>query len=474
VRTMTRIPFPARARRLAAVAAPVAAALGLTLGAAESDGARAARTSVRPIADAFVTAQQPDRNFGGSPRLRVESRPKTTTYLRFGVGAGALPGRATLRLYALGNSRKGVLVRRVEADWTERALRFTGAPNASVDVARSGRVRKRRWVAISVSALLANATSSTVDLAITARGGHALAFASRESRRRAPRLLVGGVARQRPAAPSGALHVAAVGDIQPPSQSSNSDATGAEAAKADFILGLGDYQYPSGSMADYNRYFDKSWGRNVPKMYPVLAPTHDQEWRAADPLRYFLGGGQQRFTSPIGLQPMTPYSFDKGGWHFIALPDACYRVGGCDGGALTTWLKADLSLHPAKCTIAYWHQPYFTSTADHPPFEDIRPWVDILGAHHVDLILTGHNHDYERFAPQDTARKADPKGMQAFVVGTGGIGFYKFRNTAANSAARNDNTYGVLQLALSANAYSWEFVPVAGGTFRDSGSMGCR
>ena len=265
-----------------------------------------------------------------------------------------------------------------------------------------------------------------------------------------------------------------MGDIHPPSPSSNSAATAVEAAKADIILGLGDYQYPSGSLSDFNRYFDKDWGANVSKMYPVLAPNHDQYWQAGDPLSYFLGRGVQGLKVPIGLTPMSPYSFDKAGWHFVALPDACFRVSGCNSGSIGSWLERDLTAHPAKCTIAYWHQPYFTSTAEHPPFGDIKPWVDTLAAHHVDLILTGHNHDYERFAPQDAARKADAKGMQAFVVGTGGIGFYKFRNTAPNSVARNDNTYGVLQLALRANAYSWEFVPVAGGTFRDSGSMGCR
>jgi len=115
------------------------------------------------------------------------------------------------------------------------------------------------------------------------------------------------------------MHVAAVGDIHDERASSVPAATAAEAAKADFILGLGDYQYDDGAMAKYNSYFDKDWGPNVPKMYPVLAPSHDQFWKNADPLKYFNGGGAHGYKSPITLQPYTPYSFDKGSWHFIAL-----------------------------------------------------------------------------------------------------------------------------------------------------------
>ena len=278
-----------------------------------------------------------------------------------------------------------------------------------------------------------------------------------------------------PPAPTGSvMHVAAVGDIHDERASSVPAATAAEAAKADFILGLGDYQYDDGAMAKYNRYFDKDWGPNVPKMYPVLAPSHDRFWKNADPLKYFNGGGAHGYKSPITLQPYTPYSFDKGSWHFIALPDACARARGCSISDITSWLEQDLDIHTNHCTIAYWHQPYFTSASKHGPEASIRPWVDLLVAKHVDIILQGHNHVYERFAPQNSARRADPNGPQAFVVGTGGKGFDRFRDTAPNSVTRNNSTYGVLQLTLKDGSYDWQFVPVAGGTYTDSGSMNCR
>src|SRR5213076_869152 len=120
-----------------------------------------------------------------------------------------------------------------------------------------------------------------------------------------------------PPAPTGSvMRVAAVGDIHEEEASSIAAATAAEAAKADFILGLGDYQYPDGAMWKYSAYFDDDWGPNVPKMYPVFAAKHDRGWTDADPLKYFNGGGPHGYRSPVTLKPYTPYSFDRGSWHF--------------------------------------------------------------------------------------------------------------------------------------------------------------
>ena len=276
-----------------------------------------------------------------------------------------------------------------------------------------------------------------------------------------------------PGAWTGSLQVAAVGDIQPPSLSENSAGTAAEAAKADLILGLGDYQYETGRLSDYNAFFDKDWGRNVAKTYPVLAPTHDQAW-GGDPLRYWNGAGAHGYRAPVRLKPHQSYSFDRGGWHFLAIDDSCYAdQGRCSTDKLLSWVKADLAAHPSRCTVAYWHEAYFTSTAGHPAYEQMKPVVQALQAGGVDLVLQGHNHNYERFAPQTADRVADPQGLQAFVVGTGGIGFYAFKDKAANSVARTDSTYGVLQLTLGDGRYRWRFVRTGGTAFTDNGERTC-
>jgi hypothetical protein len=274
--------------------------------------------------------------------------------------------------------------------------------------------------------------------------------------------------------PGPIMHVAAVGDIHYEGASGVAAATAAEAAKADFILGLGDYQYEDGALWKYDSFFDADWGPNVPKMYPVLAANHDRGWTDSDPLKYFNGGGAHGYTSPVTLKPYTPYSFDRGGWHLIALPDTCARTKGCRIDAVTAWLQRDLERHRNPCTIAYWHEAYFTSTGKHRPEESIRPWVELLVANHVDIVLQAHNHFYERFAPQNAAREPDPDGPQAFVVGTGGKGLHIPKDTAPNSVARDHHTYGVLQLTLREGRYDWEFVPVKGAMYTDSGSMSCR
>jgi hypothetical protein len=252
------------------------------------------------------------------------------------------------------------------------------------------------------------------------------------------------------------------------------------------ILGLGDYQYTSGTCSTFtgaNRY-DSDWGSQNYRMYPIFGPTHDYanttSGSRAD--MYFSGdcpgqvNGESAAATMLGgtLQPMQPYSYDVGSWHIVALPSLCYRYG-CDSNAITTWLTNDLKTHSNKCTIAYFHEAYWTSTTSgHAADLATKPWVQVLYDNGVELLLQGHNHDYERFYPQNMSnQRDDANGIASFVVGSGGIGFYSFTNTAPNSAARTDNTYGVLQLTLGNGSYGWQFVPTSGGTFTDSGTGTC-
>jgi hypothetical protein len=155
-------------------------------------------------------------------------------------------------------------------------------------------------------------------------------------------------------------------------------------------------------------------------------------------------------------------------WHIVVLNSEI------DKGARSkqaAWLRIDLAAHPARCILAYWHRPYFTS-GPHPPFTQIAPLVQILYAAGADLILSGHNHQYERFAPQDPDQRPAAAGMRAFVVGTGGGSQYGFASPQANSEVRYHGTPGVLKLTLGRTSYSWEFV-LATGRVRDSGTGRC-
>ena len=144
------------------------------------------------------------------------------------------------------------------------------------------------------------------------------------------------------------------------------------------------------------------------------------------------------------------------------------------GSAQEQWLRADLAAHPAACTLAYWHHPRFSSGASTATTPAWQPFWNALYDAGADVVLNGHDHDYERFAPQDPSGVADPaRGIREFVVGTGGAEPLRFGTTQPNSEVRNATRYGVLKLTLHAAGYDWQFVPVAGQTFTDAGSGTC-
>jgi hypothetical protein len=150
-------------------------------------------------------------------------------------------------------------------------------------------------------------------------------------------------------------------------------------------------------------------------------------------------------------------------------------VGGCGAGSRQEkWLRADLAAHPTACTLAYWHKPLFSSGSAHGNDASVKPLWQALYDANADVVINGHDHDYERFAPQNADGLADPvRGIREFVVGTGGKNQRPFGAIDANSEARNADAFGVLKLTLHPDSYDWRFIPVAGKTFVDSGSGKC-
>ena len=144
------------------------------------------------------------------------------------------------------------------------------------------------------------------------------------------------------------------------------------------------------------------------------------------------------------------------------------------GSPQERWLRADLAGNPTRCTLAYWHDPLFTSGKEHPPSVSVRPLYQALYDLGADVVVWGHNQQYERFAPQDPAGRLDrDRGLRAFVVGTGGASHYGFGPVQANSEVRNADTFGVLAFTLHPGGYDWRFVPEPRRTFSDSGTGLC-
>ena len=218
-------------------------------------------------------------------------------------------------------------------------------------------------------------------------------------------------------------------------------------------------------MTKFQQSFDPSWGRAKNIIHPAVG---NHEYLTAGASGYFNYFGAAAGNSSKGY-----YSFDIGAWHIIALNSNCSQVGGCGvGSPQEQWLKADLAAHPNMCTLAYWHHPRFSS-GQHGSNTSYGAFWNALYAAGAELVLSGHDHDYERFAPQSPSGAADPNGIQQFVVGTGGKNHYQFMSIQPNSVVRNPDTYGILKLTLHATSYDWQFVPEPGKTFTDSGTRNC-
>lgn len=308
----------------------------------------------------------------------------------------------------------------------------------------------------------------------------------------------GGPGRGTPATPPARDPViAAAGDIacDPGSRSFNDGAGSRTACRQlavsellldpaiDRVLALGDLQYHCGSKVAFAESYDPSWGRVKDRTLPV-AGNHEYLTESDEPAGGRHTGcdasnaGAAGYFDYFGAQAGNPaegwYSVNLGAWHLVALNSNCRRVGGCDADSpQARWLRADLAAHPAACTLAFFHHPRFSS-GDHGSDPDYVELWEVLHARGVDVVLNGHEHVYERFAPQTPQGTPDDRyGIRQFTVGTGGSNHTGITTVAPHSEVREDTVFGVLRLTLHATAYSWEFVPEAGATFTDTGRAEC-
>jgi len=266
--------------------------------------------------------------------------------------------------------------------------------------------------------------------------------------------------------PNGEVLVGA-GDIAM-SGSSGDDATAnLLVGIAGTVFTLGDNAYPNGSTSDYANYYNPSWGQVKSRTMPTPGNHEYQTTGAAGYFAYF--------GSAAGDPAKGYYSYDLGAWHIIVLNSnsSCTTISCAKDSAQEQWLRADLMANTKACTLAYWHHPRFNSGASHGNNTAVAPFWDDLYEFGAEIVLNGHEHVYERFAPQTPSAAADPaRGIRQFTVGTGGAGLYSFGTVQPNSEVRNSTSLGVLKLTLGTNSYGWQFIP-ATGSFTDSGSGTC-
>ncbi len=232
------------------------------------------------------------------------------------------------------------------------------------------------------------------------------------------------------------------------------------------IVLLGDIAYPDGTAEEFRDCFDTSWGVHKPRIRPSPG-NHDYRTDDAEP--YF-----DYFGDTAGDPGEGYYSFEVGDWHIVALNTNCRPAGGCDAESpQAKWLRTDLAENDTKCTLAFMHHPRFSSGTN-GSFERIMPLWEIMYQFGVDVTLSGHDHDYERFAPQDPFGMTQPdRGIRQFVVGTGGGTLREFEMEEPNSEVRIEGEYGILEMTLGAHSYSWRFWGLDGDAPLDMGESTC-
>jgi hypothetical protein len=282
----------------------------------------------------------------------------------------------------------------------------------------------------------------------------------------------GGDGDSAPPTREGAVSVVAAGDIAR-CGSEEDEATAALVEKEPdaTVLALGDNAYPEGLNDDYEQCFGPGWGRFKERIRPTPG-NHEYAYFHKDAAAYF-----DYFGDAAGPYGTGYYSFDLGSWHLVALNSNCdaEALHGCGPDSpQVEWLRDDLREHAAMCTLAYWHHPRFSAGPMHFSDDSVQTFWDVLAEADADVVLSGHEHNYQRFAPQTPSGEPDPdRGIREFVVGTGGGQLYPIGDELPTTEVQQSDAHGVLFLTLYEGGYDWRFEPVAGQEFTDRGSGRC-
>ena len=234
------------------------------------------------------------------------------------------------------------------------------------------------------------------------------------------------------------------------------------------VFTLGDNAYPDGTRRDFEECYAPTWGRpDIKERTRPAAGDEDYDSNGAAAFYEYFG-------EAAGHPSEGYYAYDAGTWRVYVLNSNCANVGGCgEDSPQLTWLQRDISANPRDCVLAMWHHPYFSSGPSGGGDATVRNFWRVLAEAGAEVVLSGHDHVYERFSAQTAEGESDPKGLVQFVVGTGGADPDRFHTLGLNSVIRERGIFGVLVLRLQPGAYTWEFITIAGREFSDTGSAQC-
>jgi hypothetical protein len=455
-------------------------------------------------ADAYVDSNNRSRNYGSSTTLRADGSPIVRSYLRFNLqGLGGTVTRATLRVYANSASSGGFQVRGVSSNsWGESTITYNNAPPVGNVLVSSGSFGSSGWKSVDITSYITG--NGTYNLAITTSSSTAINFRSRESGALAPQLVIETLGNlpststptatgtstptNTPTPTDTAISTSTATPTDNPTSTPTSDATStptSNPADSVVLVGAGDIAncsrtqdeltaqlldnipgtvftagdnaYIDGSYTEYLNCYDPTWGRHKSRTKPSPG---NHEYLTSGAAGYF-----QYFSNIPSF-----YAYNLGSWRIYALNS---EISVSATSAQVTWLQDDLATNPSQCVLAYWHKPRWSSGANHGDTTAMQTLWQVLYDMGADLVVNGHEHNYERFAEMNASGAPVSPGLRQIVAGTGGAGLYPFGSPHPASQVRNNTTYGVLKLILRAGGYDWEFVPAAGSTFTDSGSGNC-
>ncbi|GGM20782.1 MULTISPECIES: CBM96 family carbohydrate-binding protein [Micromonospora] len=450
-------------RRQTARVVPLMLILGVgLLGGGPPATAASTTTTFLANQDSYVNAASPGTNYDATNTLAVAGTPTRISYLQFAVTGLTQPVlNARLQVHTqdtpTATSPFGGTAQRAGTGWSEGTLTYANRPAAiGSPLGSLGKVLRNTWYELDVAAVVTG--NGTYAFSLSSTNPDGAYYDSRETSAFAPRLVVGT------GTDTGGNVLLNAGDISACATTGAAQTAQIISREAGTVLAGGDLT-DSGTAAQLANCYGPTWGRFKDRTKPILG-NHDYLTAGAVPTFDYFG--------PVLPRGKGYYSFDQAGWHIIVLNTNCSQVGGCQAGSpQEQWLRADLAAHPTRCTLAQYHHPLFSSGGRES--SNVRPLFQALYDAGAEIVVNGHNHQYERFAPQNPSGVADPaRGIREFVVGTGGRSLMAtFPEPAANSEVRNGRTFGVLKLVLSPQSYTWQFLPVTGATFTDSGTGTC-
>lgn len=454
-------------------------------------------TRLRARQATFISQETPGTPHGTDGMIWIDGRPRNRGLVRFdlaAIPADATITSATLRLYVTNYSPRAGLVREAGGRWLAKTATWNNAPPIGPRIAtlRSpAELATWRVAPVRDAAIKARSSGDLLNFYITSSESDGAFYAKGATR--GPQLLVRWTRLAQPTAtprptrtpsptatatssatpdptatPSSASTVIAAGDIAECGNDGDEQTAALVKGIGGTVLTLGDTVYESGTSAEFRDCYEPGWGQFKSRTRPAVG---NHEYLTDNAAPYFAYFGASAGKAGEGW-----YAFDEGSWRIYALNSNCSKAGGCDPGSPQyEWLKADLAANPRDCVLAYWHHPLFT---DGPHADDegggADSFWDLLYRSGADVVLNGHDHHYQRWVPQDPHGNADAsRGIREFVVGTGGKGLSEPDRSPGNLQVSNADSLGVLVLRLQAGSYSWEFKPISGNSFSDSGSGTC-